>query len=104
MQGAVKHKDGTTDKTEVHMKFRPNMGKKDIEAYLKQVYGMDVAQINTAVYSQRLRRKPTGGWKIKKVGYKKAFVTLRGIDPDFKLPDYSLPAKAPEETAQTTSK
>jgi len=65
---------------EITFKTAPNMGKKDIEAYLKSIYKMDVVQINTANYEGAKSYTGTRGYLRKKPDWKKVWVTAR-VDP-----------------------
>eukprot|EP01117_Protostelium_nocturnum_P002937 TRINITY_DN13870_c0_g1_i1.p1 TRINITY_DN13870_c0_g1~~TRINITY_DN13870_c0_g1_i1.p1 ORF type:complete len:304 (+),score=99.50 TRINITY_DN13870_c0_g1_i1:46-957(+) len=67
---------------EVEFKTTPNMGKKDIETYLTQIYNLDVVRITTAnVLGKKkvMRSKP---WLSKQApDWKKARVLIRSDDP-----------------------
>jgi ribosomal protein L23 len=60
---------------EMTFRMRPNMGKKDLEAILTQIYNMKVTKINTLTYEPKLKHSKHGGFYKKGVTYKKAYVT-----------------------------
>jgi len=116
IRNGIRRKKGTPFK-EVLFKVDYKLGKKDIEAFLTQVYNIKVMKVNTANYDKKFgREKPSGRVIVQKSGYKKAYVTVddrsNPIDfetlnkpftleqkPEFKDPEQEIQQKRAERAA-----
>lgn len=97
--GGIRSVPGT-DRTVLSFRLEQRMNKLDIKAFLTQVYGFHVVQVNTVNYDRRLKRNLAGNVQVKRRSFKRAYVTV-GPPPPPRLQIEGSSSSSANESSST---
>lgn len=84
----LSEKERTEGLKEVEFRTEPWVSKPEVRSLLKDVYGVEVEKLNTAVFEGKPKQRRDGKTRLK--GWKKVYATLK--EP-FVLPESHRPRK-----------